>query len=167
MGILEKGQLMVDYTYLSTNWHRWALEMGGKNISVSTNCNDCLILFSSANYSVHLYNDGFWWTIDTVTDRGQRQNGVAKLSSFDLVEKYLIWDWATTAKTILASGPLGANLAKQGYASGIKISQVKRGYKICSNDDCAILSVVNATIFSHLINKSRDKIEQMIHNELN
>jgi hypothetical protein len=62
----------------------------------------------------------------------------------------------------LASGPLGADLATQGFAPDVEVSEVDSRYKICSNDGCAILSVVNATIFSHLIDKSVDEIELMV-----
>jgi len=166
MGILKKGELMVEFARLSANWYRWAPWMGGGDISVSTDCDDCEILFSSGDYSVHLRNDGSWWIVDTVNDRGQRRNGAAKLSNFDLTEKYLVWDWATTALSSLASGPLGADLARQGYAPGVKVSKTDEGYEICSNDDCAILSVVNATIFSHLMFKSIDEIEALITRDL-
>jgi hypothetical protein len=153
---------MVDISRLSANWHQWGPSLGGGSISVSTDCEDCEFLFSSRDYSVHLHNDGSWWIVDTVNDRGQRRNRAAKLSSFDLTEKYLTWDWATTARSSLASGPLGADLAKLGYAAGVEVSQVEKGYQICLNDDCAILSVVNATIFSHLMSKPVDEIEQMV-----
>lgn len=99
--------------------------------------------------------------VDTVNDRGRRRNGAAKLSNFALTEKYLIWDWATTARSSLASGALGADLARRGYAPGVNVSKVEGGYEICLNDDCAVLSVVNATIFSHLMSKSVDDIERM------
>ena len=153
---------MADFSRLSTNWREWAPSLGGGDISVSTHCADCDVRFNSHDYSVHLHNDGSWWVVDTVNDRGQRRNGAARLSSFDLTEKYLIWDWATTARSDLASGALGANLARLGYAPGVAVSQADRGYQICLNSDCAILSVVNATIFSHLMSKSVGEIEQMI-----
>ena len=63
----------------------------------------------------------------------------------------------------LASGPLGADLYRQGYATDIEVSPVSevRG-QIRSTADRAILSVVNAAIFSHLTQNSLDEIEQMI-----
>lgn len=153
---------MVDFSRLSANWHRWAPGMGGGDIYVTTDCEDCLVCFRTDDYSVHLRDDGNWWIVDTVNDRGQRRNGVAKLSNFELTEKYLIWDWATTARSDLASGPLGAELAKQGFAANVEVSEVDTKYKICSNDDCAILSAVNATIFSHLMDRPVNEIEKMI-----
>lgn len=153
---------MVDLSRLSANWYRWAPRMGGGNVTVSTDCADCVVLFSTDDYSVYLRNEGHWWIVDTVNDRGHRRSGAAKLSNFDLTERYLIWDWATTARSDLASGRLGADLAKQGYAPGVDVSKVETGYEICLNGECAILSVVNATIFSHLLSKSVDEIERMV-----
>lgn len=153
---------MVDFSRLSANWYRWAPGLGGGDIYVTSECQDCLISFRTDDYSVHLRVDGHWWVVDTVNDRGQRRDAVAKLSSFQLAEKYLIWDWATTARSDLASGSLGADLAKQGFAPNVAVSKVETKYEICSNDDCAVLSAVNATIFSHLIGRSVDEIEKMV-----
>ncbi|MGV0043412.1 hypothetical protein ACRU43_02275 [Mycobacterium colombiense] len=158
---------MADFSRLSANWRRWAPGLGGGDIDVTTDCDDCLICFKTDDYSVHLREDENWWIVDTVNDRGQRRSGDAKLSNFDLVERYLIWDWATTVRSDLASGPLGADLAKKGFAPGVEVSKVDTKYKICSNADCAILSAVNATIFSHLLDKSVVEIEQMVTRGLN
>lgn len=152
---------MYDFSRLSANWHRWAPRMGSEKISVSASCDDCTILFSSDDYSVHLRSDGSWWLVDTVNDRGLRRT-VAKLSNFELTEKYLVWDWATTVRSDLASGPMGADLARKGYAPGVEVSKVDGGYRICANNECAMLSVVKATIFSHLMSKPVDEIEAMI-----
>lgn len=154
---------MVDFARLSANWRQWAPGISNGGVSVSMECDDCQILFRSNDYSVHLRYAESWWIVDTVDDRGQRRECAAKLSSFDLAQKYLIWDWATTARSSLASGPLGADLAKRGYAAGIRVSQTSKGWKICSNGDCAVLSVVNATIFSHLMSKSVDEIERLVN----
>jgi hypothetical protein len=152
---------MVDFSRLSANRYQWAPGVGGGEISVSTSCNDCKILFSTDDYSVHLRNDGHWWVVDTVDDRGRRRNGDAKLSSFALTEKYLIWHWATTARSSLASGRLGAGLYRLGYAPGIEVSQVDvANIKICLHGDCAILVMGDATIFSHLMKKPVDEIEE-------
>ncbi|MGD1283421.1 hypothetical protein ACKUUI_22340 [Mycobacterium seoulense] len=155
---------MQDFSRLSSHWYRWAPGMGGGEAFVSTNCPDCVVLFGTDDYSVHLRDEGDWWVVDTVNDRGQRRNGAARLSNFNLTEKYLIWDWATTARSDLASGPLGADLARQGYAPGVDVSKTESGYEICLNKECAVLSAVNATIFSHLMAKSVDDIERMVLN---
>ncbi|WP_231633730.1 MULTISPECIES: hypothetical protein [unclassified Mycobacterium] len=136
--------------------------MGGGKPTVSTKCDDCTVLFSTDDYSVHLRKEGDWWVADTVNDRGQRRNGAARFSNFNMAEKYLIWDWATTARSDLASGPLGADLARLGYAPDVEVSKTDSGYKICLNNECAVLSVVNATIFSHLMANSVDQIERLV-----
>ncbi|BBX21013.1 hypothetical protein MTER_04240 [Mycolicibacter terrae] len=153
---------MEDMSRLTQHWRRWAPMFSGGNVSVSTTCDDCQIAFRSDDYSVHLHRESSWWIADTVDDRGRRTNGAAKFSNFDLAEKYLIWDWGTAACPSLASGPLGTDLYRLGYASGIQVTRVDRGYEICSNGDRVISSAVNATIFSHLITKSVDEIEQMV-----
>lgn len=152
---------MADYSRLAAHWYRWAPWMGSGQAVVTTDCDDCDVLFSTDDFSVHLSHEDSWWVVDTVNDRGRRRRE-ARLSNFDLTEKFLIWDWATTARSSLASGPLGADLASRGYAPGVKVSPADRGYEICLNGDCAILSVVNATIFSHLMAKSVEEIERMV-----
>jgi len=79
---------MTDFSRLSANWVEWSSIAQLSHIAVSTDCDDCQILFASRDYSVHLRNDGAWWIIDTDDDRGQRHNDTAKLSTFDLTEKY-------------------------------------------------------------------------------
>ncbi|WP_255309394.1 hypothetical protein [Mycobacterium malmoense] len=153
---------MEDFSRLSTNWYRWAPGLGGGAPTISTDCPDCVIRFSTDDYSVHLRDEGDWWVVDTVNDRGQRRNAAARFSSFNMAEKYLIWDWATTARADLASGSLGADLARQGYAPGVEVSKTESGYEICLNNECAVLSVVNATIFSHLMSKSVEELEGMV-----
>jgi hypothetical protein len=146
--------VMVDFSRLSTNWVEWMSRLGIPDTSVSTDCDDCQALFSSKDYSVHLRTDGSWWVVDTVNDRRQRTNADAKLSTFELTEKYLIWRWVTQARSSLASGPLGADLYKQGYAPGIEVSEMDNAHiKVCSDRGCAILMTGTATIFSHIMLK--------------
>jgi hypothetical protein len=156
---------MVDFSRLSTNWVEWASRLGLPDVSVSTDCDDCQILFRSRDYSVHLRCEDDWWLVDTVDDRGQRSDADAQLSTFELAEKYLIWRWVILARSSLASGPLGADLYRQGYAPGIEVSEVDGAHiKLCLHGDCAILIVGTATIFSHIMLKSLDEIEQIARN---
>ena len=156
---------MVDFSRLSTNWVEWASRLGLPDVSVAADCDDCQILFRSRDYSVHLRREDDWWLVDTVDDRGQRSDADAQLSTFELAEKYLIWRWVTLARSSLASGPLGADLYRQGYAPGIEASEVDGAHiKLCLHGDCAILIVGTATIFSHIMLKSLDEIEQIARN---
>ncbi|HEX5256406.1 MAG TPA: hypothetical protein VFW69_21530 [Mycobacterium sp.] len=128
-------------------------------MSTLLSCDDCEIVFRANDYSVHLRDNKNCWAIDMVDDRGQRRNDVATFSSFDLVEKYLIWDWATLARSGLASGPLGTDLYKLGYAAGIEVSKLEKGnIELCLEGDCATLVVGDATIFSHIMLRSLDEI---------
>lgn len=153
---------MVDFSRLSENWTEWAARVGLSDISVSSDCGDCQILFSSNDYSVHLRNDGAWWVVDTVDDRGRRINADAKFSTFDLAEKYLIWRWVTLARSDLSAGPLGGDLYIQGYAPGITVSNIDDAHiQVCLSDDCAVLITGTSTIFSHLMLKSVDEILEL------
>ncbi len=153
---------MVDLTRLSANWHQFASGIGGGKASVSTDCVDCEVCFETDDHVVHLGTDSGWWAVDVVDDRGQRRKGVARLSTFSLAEKYLVWDWATMANSTLASGRLGAELYRQGYAPGVDINELGDGkVKICWQGECAILVVGTATIFSHIMKMSIDEIEQI------
>jgi hypothetical protein len=151
-----------DFSRLSANWTEWAARAGLTGVSTSRSCADCKIAFRSEDYSVHLRDDDNWWVIDTIDDRGQRNNGAAKFSTFELVEKYLIWRWVGLARSDLASGSLGADLYKKGYAPGIEVSQVDAAWvKLCLHGDCAILISGTATIFSHIMKKGVDEIERI------
>jgi hypothetical protein len=156
---------MEDYSRLSANWMRWAPLAGLTGVSTSANCNDCAIAFKSNDYSVHLRDTNDGWAIDIIDDRGQRRNGVAEFSTFDLVEKYLVWDWVTLASSSLASGALGADLYKQGYAPGVSVSELDKGnIEVCLDGDCATLVVGDATIFSHIMKMSVDDIMSFAEN---
>lgn len=152
---------MTDLSRLSTTWIEWAPRAGLADATVSSACADCELLFESSDYSVHLHKNGQWWIIDTVDDRRQRSNGVAKFSTFELAEKYLIWDWVTTACPSLASGQLGADLYKRGYAPGVDVVPTNDAHiEICLRGDCAVLVSGTSTIFSHIMLMSVDQIEQ-------
>jgi hypothetical protein len=150
---------MIDFSHLSDIWSAWAPKAGLTGVGVSLGCEDCAIAFKATDYSVHLRNSNDRWAIDVIDDRGQKRSEVATFSSFALVEKYLLWDWATLARSGLASGPLGADLYRLGYAPGVEVSELDKGnIQVCLNGDCATLVVGDATIFSHIMKKSMDEI---------
>lgn len=150
---------MVNFTRLSEIWSDWAPKAGLNGVSISSICNDCEIVFKANDYATHVRDDRNRWAIDMVDDRGHRRNDVATFSSFDLVEKYLVWEWATLARSGLASGSLGTDLYKLGYAAGIEVSELGNGnIELCLDSECATLVVGDATIFSHIMQKSVDEI---------
>jgi hypothetical protein len=154
---------MTEFSRLSASWIEWSSIAQLADITVSTDCGDCQILFSSRDYSVHLRNDGAWWIIDTVDDRGQRHDDVARLSTFDLAEKYLIWTWASSARGAVGAERLGPRLYSQGFSPAVQVLPIKEGIaEVRSRAGNAILMEPNATIFSHLMTKSVDEVEQVV-----
>lgn len=156
---------MIDFSRLSHIWSVWAPKAGLTGVDISLNCDDCKIAFKATDYSVHLRNSSDRWAVDIVDDRGQRRNSVATFTCFVLAEKYLIWDWATLARSGLASGQLGADLYRRGYAPGIQVSELDKGnIQVCLNGDCATLVAGDATIFSHIMKMSLDAIVSIAEN---
>lgn len=80
------------------------------DVSVSEAHEDCLIRFKSADESVCLGQEGTWWVIDEVDDRGKRYDYTARFSTFELAEKYLIWTWGSVARSVLRAEQLGVRL---------------------------------------------------------
>ena len=154
---------IADFGRLSRNWTYWS-ELGQlSEVSVSTSCVDCAILFTSSDYSVHLRHDGDWWAVDAVNDRRQRSNDTAKFSGYDLVEKYLVWIWGSMARSVLRAPILGQKLYAKGFDPSVEKTPVSRGvYELRSPEGRAVLSEPYATIFSHLIGRSEEDIEQML-----
>jgi hypothetical protein len=151
---------MADFSRLTAHWYRWAPGMGPGQISVETSCDDCEIMFSSNDYGVHLRHDATWWIVDTVDDRGQLHSDAAKLSSYDLAERYLIWNWASIAR---GARRLGPELYAKGLSPDVEAVPISEGiFELRSQEGNAILMEPDATIFSHLISKSVDEIERMV-----
>jgi hypothetical protein len=153
---------MTDFSRLSASWVEWSNRAHLSNVRVTTKCDDCKIAFSSSDYSVHLRHDGSWWIVDTIDDRGQRRNDTAKLSTFELAEKYLIWEWASMTRGIIGARRLGPDLYAQGYSPEVEMIPISEGVaEVRSRGGNAILMEPYATIFSHVMSKSVDEIEQL------
>jgi len=152
-----------DFGRLSQYWLYWS-ELGQlTDLSVSASCDDCAILFSSNDYAVHLRHVDGWWVVDTVNDRRQRSNDTARFSRYELAEKYLLWIWASTARSVVRAPILGPRLYERGFAPDVEAIQVSEGvYELRSADGQAVLAEPYATIFSQLIDKSVAEIEQML-----
>jgi hypothetical protein len=153
---------MTDFSRLSESWLEWSNRAGLSNPDVTMKCDDCEIAFRSSDYSIHLRHEGNWWVVDTIDDRGQRNDDTAKLSTFELVEKYLIWDWASMTRGIIGARRLGPGLYAQGFSSEVEVAPISEGIsELRSQSGNAILMEPYATIFSHLMSKSVDEIQQL------
>ena len=63
---------MSNFTRLTEQWIKWTRLSGMTDVSVSEAVEDCLIRFTSADGSFFLRQEGVWWVIDEVDDRGKR-----------------------------------------------------------------------------------------------
>lgn len=152
-----------DFERLRRNWVRWSGMAQLREVSVSTSCEDCAVLFRSSDYSVHLRDGGTWWTVDTVDDRGQRQDATAAFSSFDLAEKYLVWIWGSAARSVARLPILGRRLYGRGFDPGVEAIPVGEGsYELRSPEGRAVLMEPYATIFSHLMGTPEEDIERAL-----
>ena len=159
---------MVDFSRLSANWVEWTSLAQMGSVAVSEDCEDCQIAFQSDNESFHLRQEGDWWVVDKIDDRNQRRNNLARFSTFDLVEKYLVWRWSSITRSAIGAKTLGAQLQSLGTALGVEIIPTERegAVELRGSTGSAIVPRSIATIFSHLLSKSMDEIEQMIHEGL-
>ncbi|KUI34681.1 hypothetical protein AU195_09155 [Mycobacterium sp. IS-1496] len=134
------------------------------NVSVSPIEDGSAIGFVSDDESFYLRSDGTWWAIDVVNDRGRRYNDIARFSTFDLAEKFLIWRWGSTMRDVLGAKISGPELYKLGRSADVVVLPTENEwlFELQSEAGTARLSEPQATIFSHLMLKPVDEIEQMV-----
>lgn len=134
------------------------------NVSVAAAGDDGEIGFTSDDQSFYLRNDNGWWVIDVVNDRGRRYNDIAKFSSFNLAEKFLIWRWGSTMRDVLGAKILGPQLYALGHSGDVVVRPSDREwfFELQSEVGNAQLPEPDATIFSHVMLKSAEEIEQML-----
>ncbi|WP_431233535.1 hypothetical protein ACQ856_02065 [Mycolicibacterium psychrotolerans] len=156
------------YARLTQNWLYWSTLGQLAHPSVSTSCDDCAVVFSSDESSVHLRHHDGWWVIDTVNDRRQRQNDTARFSSYELAEKYLVWMWASTARSAVRAPVLGPTFYAMGFAPGVQAIPVSEGvYELRSPRGRAVTTEPYATIFSHLMDKPEHDIQRIVRAGIN
>lgn len=155
---------MADFSRLERNWVEWTTLARMRGVSISTECEDCRVLFKSDDQSFHLRQDAGWWAVDKVDDRGQRQNDIARFSGFDLAEKYLIWRWSSVTRTAIGAKQLGAQLQSLGMAPGVdELPTAREGaVELRTSAGSAVVPRSVATIFSHVMPKSVEDLEQMV-----
>jgi hypothetical protein len=151
------------FARMSSNWLYWSRLSGLTDANSLAAHNGSDIRFTSDEYSVHLRQCDGWWLVDTVDDRGQLHADTAAFTSLDLVEKYLLWQWSSGARNNLRLPRIGPKLYSLGHDPHVHFSKIKEGiYELQKADSRAILAEPAATIFSHLMSKTPDEIEQMV-----
>jgi hypothetical protein len=152
-----------DFARMSSNWLYWSHLSGLTNADVSAAHNGSDIRFTSDDYSVYLRRSDGWWVLDTVDDRGQLQTDTAAFTSLDLVERYLLWQWSSSARNNLRLPRIGPKIYSLGHAPQVHFSKIKEGiYELRKEDSQAVLAEPAATIFSHLMSKTLDEVEQIV-----
>lgn len=152
-----------DFSHLSDSWLHWARLAGLSNVQGPHTHQGDELRFTSDDYSVHVRRKDELWIIDTVDERGQLHTDTAEFSTFSLVEKFLIWDWASTARGAMRLPRLGPKLYALGMDSNVQATALKEGiYKLQSPEGWAVLMEPSATIFSHLISKPLGEIEELV-----
>jgi hypothetical protein len=137
------------------------------DVAVSTSCPDCAVAFRSQEAAFHLRRVGDGWAIDTVNDRGARQDDWAQFSNLALAEKYLVWTWASAARAVQRKSMLGPELYARGFDPAVHTVSISPGtVELSSPDGRAVLIEHFATIFSHLMGKSVADIDQMVTADL-
>jgi hypothetical protein len=159
---------VTDFARLSSNWIKWSTMIGIGGVAVSTECDDCDIAFLSDDNSVHLHHNDGWWGVDTVNDRGRRYDNIALLSTFELAEKFLIWRWASIARTVIGARQLGAELHSQGLMPGVEVATASRDHfvELRTQDGRAVVSDASATVFSHVMRMSVEEIESLVAQDI-
>ncbi len=151
------------FARLTKNWLSWASLCGFEEIQVSDRFPGNEIRFVSSDYSVHLHEDAEWWFVDTVDDRGQLRENGAKFSTYELAEKFLIWQWSSAVRNALHLAGLGPELYARGIDSSVEAVEMSTGiYELRLGAESAVLMEPSATIFSRLMSKSVDEIEAMV-----
>lgn len=142
----------------------WSNRIGMANVSSSCIADDSAIGFMSDDHSFYLREDGNWWTIDVVDDRGRRYNDTARFSTFDLAEKFLIWRWGSTMRDVLGARIFGPELYKSGRSTDVAVLPTENEwiFELQSEVGRARLPEPQATIFSHLMSKPVEEIEQTL-----
>ncbi|WP_197373238.1 hypothetical protein [Mycolicibacterium baixiangningiae] len=152
---------------LLNNWMVWSTVIQLANASAATDDDGARVCFTSDDASFYLRHSEGRWIVDEVDDRGQRHDDTASFSSFELAEKYLIWNWASAARSAIRAPVLGRRLYAGGFSPEVQVHQLREGiYKLTSPFGDAVLMGVRATIFSHLMSRSAEEVERMVRQDL-
>ncbi|WP_082964027.1 hypothetical protein [Mycobacterium sp. 852002-51961_SCH5331710] len=138
------------------------------DVAVSPTEDNTEIGFVSTDQRFYLREEDGWWTVDVVNDRGARYNDIARFSTFGLAEKFLIWRWGSTLRDVLGVKMFDPELYALGRNADVVVLPADKEwyFELQSGEGQARLAEPDATIFSHLMTKSVDEIEQLVREGL-
>ncbi|KUI48153.1 hypothetical protein AU198_19205 [Mycobacterium sp. GA-1199] len=153
-----------DFSRLATSWDEWANRAQLTHVGASDSRDDGDMAFTSDDASFYLRLEDGWWVLDEVDDRGKRYPGTARFSTFELVERYLIWTWASVARSLLGAEQLGRQLHSLGVKAGVEVLPTDREYvmELRLRDGVAILPASKVPVFSHVLDMPLHELDQMI-----
>lgn len=154
---------MSDHSRLAANWLRWSGVSGVSSASIVEDHANDRVVFKAGEGSFTLRHQGDWWSLDETDDRGSHRFGAARFSAFTLAEIYLIWTWASLARTAIGAKDLGAELYAAGFNPAVAVEEEMPGvYKLSSRAGTAVVTGVKATIISHLMEEPVEKVEALV-----
>lgn len=161
--------MSVDFSALSASWAEWSNLAGLAHVATSIAHHGSAVDFASSDGSFHLEQDNGWWVLDEVDERGQRYEGTARFSTFDLAQKYLVWRWASIARSALGAPQLGRRLQSLGVNPGVAVLPTDREYvsELRLPNGAAIIPASQVPVFSHVLSMSFDEIGQLVRQNLN
>ncbi|WP_422745634.1 hypothetical protein ACN27E_24990 [Mycobacterium sp. WMMD1722] len=158
--------MTVDHSRLLANWRKWTDLAGMTRVSASLGENQ--VAFTSDDQSFFLRRHSGWWVVDEMDDRGKLYEATAKLSTYELAEKYLIWNWASVTRSAIGSTPLGVRLHRAGVAPYVDVLPTDRYYfvRLQASVGDAILPVSSSTVFSHVMLMPVDDLEKLVSSDI-
>lgn len=156
--------MTTDFSDLAASWHLWTGRAGMANVSVKTGEEGESILFRSDDEAYELRRDDGWWVIDEIDDRGRRYDDTARFSSIALVHKFLMWRWASTARTALGAKQLGPYFHSLGMNPIVDAVPAARAdfVEMHFADGMAVLPTSNAGMFSQILVLPTSRIAEIV-----
>lgn len=156
--------MTVNFTDLAASFRSWTDRAGMANATVATSEGGQGMLFKSDDEAYELRHDDGWWVVDEIDDRGRRYADTGHFSTIGLAQKYLLWRWASTARTALGAKQLGANYHSLGMNAKVDglPSPVSDFVELHLAEGIAILPNSNAAMFSHILDMPSARIVQIV-----
>lgn len=151
--------------YLISQWDRWTTLAGlPRPRVVEGTDSDAEVEFVSGEGSYVLRRHVDRWTVDESDDRGHRYPAQIRCSTFDLAAKYLIWTWATTARSVVGAPQLGRRYQMLGpnASAGIGEGDRPNTVKLTTSDGWALVPASKSVILSHVLALSFEDLDKVL-----
>lgn len=153
-----------DFSDLAASWRLWTGRAGIADATVTTREDGESILFKSDDEAYELRRDDGWWVVDEIDDRGKRYADTARFSTIALAHKFLLWRWASTTRTALGAKQLGPRYHSVGMNPTVDAVPSTRPnfVELHLAGGVAALPTSSAAMFSNILDKSANRIEEIV-----